>query len=138
MRKEFPYPLKTQPITIYGRKDCIYCRKLKSFITEFYNDKRYAVYYDIQNIIDKKYAKDINDFRKKMEIFIGDYKMVPLVFIHGIFIGGYSKFCELMFSLASNDYKNTLANMLLVNNDIKIIKQQKELMNKLKKKNKCT
>lgn len=133
---EFPYPSKTLLFTVYGREGCPYCEKMKEFLKKFYgNDlKNNAIYHDIFDIIESKQAKDISDFRKKMKIFIGDYALVPMVFIQGKFIGGYDKFCNLMFQFVSENKANKLAKNLLVNDELKKYFNKKRISNQL---NKC-
>ncbi len=94
--KEFPYPSKDELVVAYGRKGCPYCEKIKAFIDKFKNiDRRFKfIYHDIFDIIDSGMAKDVNDFKKKMRIFIGEYSMVPIIFIESDFIGGYTSFCD--------------------------------------------
>ena len=111
INRDFPYPLKTNKLTIYGRKGCPYCAKMKD-ISE---NVRGSVYHDIDELINKGFAKSFADFKLKMKPFINNYDMVPMVFIEGGFIGGHDNFIE-KFSILNNKKKNTLS---ITSNDIK-------------------
>jgi len=130
--RRFPFPLSTNSVTVYGRSTCPYCQKMKEIVDNINKSREKiniykkqfkdpskltinkAKYYDIEELIKNNYAKDYNDFRSKLEIFIGDYPTVPLVFIDGIFIGGYDDFVDISKEkarfvkkeLLKNEYKN--------------------------------
>jgi len=116
--RNFPYPLKTDKLTIYGIKGCPYCAKMKD-ISE---NVRGSVYHDIDELINKEFAKSLSDFKKIMKPFINKYDMVPMVFIDGQFIGGHDNFVKI-FSKINNKKKNTLS---ITSNDIK--KEETELL----------
>lgn len=136
--KEFPYPSKDELIVAYGRKGCPYCEKLKLFFKKISGLKNYKIiYHDIFEIIDSGKAKDISDFKKKMRLFIDDYSMVPIVFIEGKFIGGYTNFCDFLHSLVQEHRSKRgvkelreLIDEMLINDNINLIKKKLE-------KNKC-
>lgn len=111
MNRNFPYPLKTDKLTIYGIEGCPYCAKMK----DISQNVRGAVYHDIDQLIKKGFIKTFNDFKRKMKLFINNYDMVPIVFMQDEFIGGYSEFVKI-YSIINNKKKNTL---LIISNEIK-------------------
>ena len=126
--RNFPYPLKTNKLTIYGIKGCPYSAKMKDIA----ENVRGAVYHDIDELINKGFIKTFNEFKRKMKPFINNYDMVPIIFIEDEFIRGYSDFVKL-YSKINNKKKNTL---LIVSNEIK--KEENELirlLDSLSKKN---
>ena len=122
--RNFPYPLKTNKLTVYGRKGCPYCAKMKDIAENI----RGSVYHDIDELINKGFAKSFADFKRKMNPFINNYDMVPMVFIGDNFIRGYDDFMKgakniNMNNKLRNNKKNSLS---VVSNDIK--KEEKELL----------
>ena len=116
--RNFPYPLKTNNLTVYGRKGCPYCAKMKDIAENI----RGSIYHDIDELINKGLSKSFDDFKRKMKPFINNYDMVPMVFMGDNFIGGHDNFIE-KFSILNNKKKNTLS---ITSNDIK--KEEKELL----------
>ena len=113
INSNFPYPLKTDNLTVYGIKRCPYCAKMKDIA----ENVRGSVYHDIDELINKGFAKSFDDFKRKMKPFINNYDMVPMVFIRGEFIGGYDNFVKGMKNHDKNkNKKNTLS---VISNDIK-------------------
>ena len=112
MNRDFPYPLKTNNLTIYGRKGCPYCAKMKDIA----ENVRGSVYHDIDELINKSFAKSFDDFKRKMKPFINNYDMVPMVFIRGDFIRGYDDFMKGIKNHVKNNKKNTVS---VISNDIK-------------------
>ena len=120
MNRNFPYPLKTNNLTIYGIKGCPYCAKMKDIA----ENVKGSVYYDIDELINKGLAKSFDDFKIKMKPFINNYDMVPMVFIRGDFIGGHDNFIK---GIITNNLKNNKKKSLsVISNDIK--KEEKELL----------
>lgn len=117
MNRNFPYPLKTDKLTIYGIKGCPYCEKMKD-ISE---NVRGSVYHDIDELINKGFAKSFADFKRIMKPFINKYDMVPMVFMGDQFIGGHDNFVKIFSKI--NKKKNTLS---ITSNDIK--KEETELL----------
>jgi glutaredoxin len=122
--RNFPYPLKTNKLTVYGRKGCPYCAKMKDIAENI----RGSVYHDIDELINKGLAKSFDDFKRKMKPFINNYDMVPMVFIEDKFIGGHDEFVKGIKNQGiKNHVKNNKKNSLsVVSNDIK--KEEKELL----------
>ncbi len=118
MNRNFPYPLKTDKLTIYGIKGCPYCAKMKD-ISE---NVQGSVYHDIDELINKGFAKSFADFKRIMKPFINNYDMVPMVFMGDQFIGGHDNFVKI-FSKINNKKKNKLS---ITSNDIK--KEETELL----------
>jgi glutaredoxin len=123
INRDFPYPLKTNKLTIYGIKGCPYCAKMKDIA----ENVRGSVYHDIDELIKKGFAKSFADFKVIMKPFINNYDMVPMVFIGDNFIGGHDDFMRgaktiNMNNKLRNNKKNTLS---VISNDIK--KEEKEL-----------
>ena len=116
--RNFPYPLKTNNLTVYGIKGCPYCAKMKDIAENI----RGSVYHDIDELINKGFAKSFDDFKRKMNPFINNYDMVPMVFIRGEFIGGHDEFVKGIKN-HKNNKKNTVS---VISNDIK--KEEKELL----------
>ena len=112
INRDFPYPLKTNKLTIYGRKGCPYCAKMKDIA----ENVRGSVYHDIDELINKGFAKSFVDFKMKMKPFINNYDMVPMVFIEGGFIGGHDNFVKGIKNHDKNNKKNTLS---ITSTDIK-------------------
>lgn len=112
--RNFPYPLKTNKLTVYGIKGCPYCAKMKD-ISENVQE---SVYHDIDELINKGLAKSFDDFKRKMKPFINNYDMVPMVFIRGEFIGGHDDFVKGITNnlKKNNKKKNSLS---VISNDIK-------------------
>ena len=128
--RNFPYPLKTNKLTVYGRKGCPYCAKMKDIA----ENVRGSLYHDIDELINKGFAKSFADFKRKMNPFINNYDMVPMVFIEDKFIGGHDNFVKVFAdnfankgikikNLIKNNKKNSLS---VVSNDIK--KEEQELL----------
>ena len=116
--RNFPYPLKTNKLTIYGIKGCPYCAKMKDIAINI----RGSIYHDIDELINKGLAKSFDEFKLKMKPFINNYDMVPMVFIRGEFIGGYDDFMK-----GIKNHKNNKKNSIsVISNDIK--KEEKELL----------
>ena len=118
INSNFPYPLKTNNLTVYGIKRCPYCAKMKDIA----ENVRGSVYHDIDELINKGFAKSFDDFKRKMKPFINNYDMVPMVFIRGVFIKGYDDFMKEAKNIKNNK-KNSLS---VISNDIK--KEEKELL----------
>lgn len=126
--RNFPYPLKTNKLTVYGIKGCPYCAKMKDIAENI----RGSVYHDIDELIKKGFAKSFADFKRKMNPFVNNYDMVPMVFIGDKFIGGHDNFVKgFTDSFSNKDIKNYVKNnkknsLSVVSNDIK--KEEKELL----------
>lgn len=118
--RNFPYPLKTNKLTVYGIKGCPYCAKMKDIAENI----RGSVYHDIDELIKKGFAKSFVDFKRKMNPFINNYDMVPMVFIGDKFIGGHDEFVKGISNYVKNNKKNN--SLSVVSNDIK--KEEKELL----------
>ena len=115
--RNFPYPLKTNKLTVYGIKGCPYCAKMKDIAENI----RGSVYHDIDELINKGLAKSFDDFKRKMNPFINNYDMVPMVFIEDKFIGGHDDFLKIFSK--ENKNKNKLS---VVSNNIK--NEEKKLL----------
>jgi glutaredoxin len=121
--RNFPYPLKTNKLTVYGIKGCPYCAKMKDIAENI----RGSVYHDIDELINKGLAKSFADFKRKMNPFINNYDMVPMVFIGDNFIGGHDDFMKGAKTINMNKLRNNKKNALsVISNDIK--KEEKELL----------
>jgi len=121
--RNFPYPLKTNNLTIYGIKGCPYCDKMKDIAVNIQG----SIYHDIDELINKGFSKSFEDFKMKMKPFINNYDMVPMVFIRGEFIGGYDNFIESIKNHVKNYVKNNKKNKLsVISNDIK--KEENKLL----------
>lgn len=121
--RNFPYPLKTNKLTVYGIKGCPYCAKMKDIAENI----RGSVYHDIDELINKGLAKSFADFKSKMNPFINNYDMVPMVFIGDNFIGGHDDFIRGAKTINMNKLRNNKKNALsVISNDIK--KEEKELL----------
>lgn len=110
--RNFPYPLKTNKLTVYGRKGCPYCAKMKDIAENI----RGSVYHDIDELINKGFAKSFADFKRIMKPFINNYDMVPIVFMGDNFIGGHDNFVKDIKNHIKNNKKNSLS---VISNDIK-------------------
>ena len=117
--RNFPYPLKTDNLTVYGIKGCPYCAKMKDIA----ENVRGSVYHDIDELINKGFVKSFADFKRIMKPFINNYDMVPMVFIEGGFIGGHDNFIKGIKKRIKNNNKNTLS---ITSNSIK--KEETELL----------
>jgi glutaredoxin len=117
--RDFPYPLKTNNLTIYGIKGCPYCDKMKDIAVNIQG----SIYHDIDELISKGLAKSFEDFRMKMKPFINNYDMVPMVFIRGEFIGGHDNFIKGIKNYVKNNKKNSVS---VISNDIK--KEENKLL----------
>jgi glutaredoxin len=122
--RNFPYPLKTNKLTVYGIKGCPYCAKMKDIALNI----RGSIYHDIDELINNGLAKSFDDFKLKIKPFINNYDMVPMVFVYGDFIGGHDNFIKAIKNEAINKYvRNNKKNALsVISNDIK--KEEKELL----------
>ena len=100
----FPYPPQIIPnnistiYTIYGKKNCDYCDKIKEFLLNKYKktNKNIVRYFDIDKLIQKKIIKNYREFKEKMKPFIYNHNTVPIIFINDEFIGGYDSFMEVI------------------------------------------
>lgn len=119
--RNFPYPLTTDKLTIYGIKGCPYCAKMKD-ISE---NVRGSVYHDIDELINKGFAKSFANFKRIMKPFINKYDMVPMVFTGDKFIGGHDDFVKGFTNhLNKNNKKKNI--LSVISNDIK--KEETELL----------
>ena len=130
----FPYPPQIIPnnistiYTIYGKKDCVLCNKIKEFFENKFKKTRKIImrYYDIDELIQKKIIKNYREFQEKMKPFIHNHKTVPIIFVNDQFIGGYDDFMEI--------YKKvnpTNINSLKTNDDKEIDKIIQRILKKL-------
>jgi glutaredoxin len=107
----FPYPPQIIPAnistiyTIYGKKDCEYCDKIKDFFaTKFVKTRKVVVrYYDIDELIKSKIIKNYREFQENMKPFIHNHKTVPIIFANDLFVGGYDSFMELYKKINPNN-----------------------------------
>jgi len=131
--RRFPYPTKSKRLTVFGIPTCPYCQKMKEIVENFNKGpKKYAIYYNIDDLIKDKKTDDYNDFFKKMRPFIGDYNLVPLVFLQGIFIGGYSDYIKGLEDSLRKQKESERLKMLL--SEIKMKDDDKNIENQLEKK----
>jgi len=133
--KEFPYP-KPDKITVYGRKGCPYCEKIKNLLKIIYADnyKKKIDYIDIFELIEKKQVKDITDFKKKMNPITGDWNTVPMIFDESKFVGGYDDYIKLIINLLEELFDKENINYKEIK---KYFKDYKEICNFInQKKNK--
>jgi glutaredoxin len=76
-------PPSSKGYTIYTKSDCIFCTRVKELLQ-----------YDSPTIIscDSFLKDDKDEFLKKMLIYtVSSYKLFPMVFFNGDFIGGFSE-----------------------------------------------
>lgn len=107
----FPYPPQIIPAnistiyTIYGKKDCEYCDKIKDFFaTKFIKTRKVVVrYYDIDELIKSKIVKNYREFQENMKPFIHNHSTVPIIFMNDQFIGGHDSFMELYKKINPNN-----------------------------------
>ena len=107
----FPYPPQIIPAnistiyTIYGKKDCEYCDKIKDFFaTKFVKTRKVVVrYYDIDELIKSKIVKNYREFQENMKPFIHNHSTVPIIFMNDQFIGGHDSFMELYKKINPNN-----------------------------------
>ena len=107
----FPYPPQIIPsnistiYTIYGKKDCEYCDKIKDFFaTKFVKTRKVVVrYYDIDELIKSKIVKNYREFQENMKPFIHNHSTVPIIFMNDQFIGGHDSFMELYKKINPNN-----------------------------------
>ena len=98
----FPYPPQITPnnitsiYTIYGKKNCEYCYKIKDFFENKFKKTRKIIirYYDIDELIKDKIIKNYTEFHEKMKPFIYNHLTVPIIFVNSNFIGGHDDFME--------------------------------------------
>ena len=130
----FPYPPQIIPsnistiYTIYGKKNCDYCDKIKEFfINKFVKTRKVIVqYFDIDKLIQKKIIKNYREFQEKMSPFIYNHKTVPIIFINDEFIGGYDSFIGHIKKI-----NPTIINHLKTSKDKEIDKIVHEILKKL-------
>jgi glutaredoxin len=116
----FPYPPQIIPnniisiYTIYGKKDCEYCYKIKEFLENKFKKTRKIIirYYDIDELIKDKIIKNYREFQEKMKPFIYDHITVPIIFVNDKFVGGYDNFMEFYKKI-----KTSNVNQLKINKD---------------------
>jgi len=125
--QNFPYPLKTNKLTVYGIKGCPYCAKMKDIAENI----RGSVYHDIDELINKGLAKSFDDFKRKMNPFINKYDMVPMVFIEDKFIGGHDDFLKIFSKENKNKNKLSVVSNNIKNEEKKLLR----LLDGLSKKN---
>ena len=125
--RNFPYPLKTNKLTVYGIKGCPYCAKMKDIAENI----RGSVYHDIDELINKGLAKSFDDFKRKMNPFINKYDMVPMVFIEDKFIGGHDDFLKIFSKENKNKNKLSVVSNNIKNEEKKLLR----LLDGLSKKN---
>jgi glutaredoxin len=136
----FPYPPQIIPnnitsiYTIYGKKDCEYCDKIKEFFANKIKKTRKIIirYYDIDELIQKKIIKNYLEFHEKMIPFIYNHITVPIIFVNSQFIGGYDDFMEIFIKLEANKKKNSsIVNSLKMNKEKDIDKIIQRILKKL-------
>lgn len=124
----FPYPTQIIPnnissiYTIYGKKDCENCQKLKEFLENKLKSRKVIIkYHDIDELIQKKIIKNYREFHEKMLPFIHNHKTVPILFLNGEFIGGYNDFLDVFKKLEENKkIKSSNINQLKTNEEKEI------------------
>ena len=77
-KKECPLPPK-KGIIIYGASYCVYCTKAREYLDK--KKKKYT-YVDINKV---------KNYRKNIFPLTDNYEYIPVIFINGKFIGGYSE-----------------------------------------------
>lgn len=86
--KYFSTIISSNPIVIFGSSQCIFCERALSLVK-----MRKHFYVDIV-----KYAHDndmtVNDIMTILSKKTDNYKYIPIVFIKGKFIGGYTELKE--------------------------------------------
>ena len=73
-----PAPLASG-VTIYGRTGCPYCDKAKVLVKKH---KMKHIYVDNEAVM---------GYETLIRPLIGDYNFVPVVFVNGVFVGGYTE-----------------------------------------------
>lgn len=76
-------PPSSNGYTVYTKSDCVFCTRVKELLQ-----------YDSPTIFlcDSLLERDRNEFLKQMNTYTGsDYKLFPMVFFNGSFIGGFSE-----------------------------------------------
>jgi glutaredoxin len=136
----FPYPSQIIPnniisiYTIYGKKDCASCNKIKEFLENKFKKTRKIIirYYDIDELIKNKVIKNYREFQEKMMPFIHSYKTVPIIFVNDQFVGGYDDFMEIFIKFEANKKINSsVVNSLKMNKDKEIDKIIQRIIKKL-------
>ena len=81
----FPEPKKENGYTIYTKKACTYCRKIKELLVD---ETPAPVYISVDDILQNQKE----DFLAFIDIKTGvPYRTFPMVFYKGSFIGGYTE-----------------------------------------------
>ena len=135
----FPYPSIiitnniTSIYTIYGKKDCMNCMKIKEFLENNFKSRKVIIkYYDIDELIQNKIVKNYLDFHEKMLPFIHNHKTIPIIFLNGQFIGGYDDFMNYFKKFETNKkIKSSDVNQLKTNKDKEIDKLIQKILKKL-------
>ena len=130
----FPYPPQIIPnnistiYTIYGKKNCDYCDKIKEFLLNKYKktNKNIVRYFDIDKLIQKKIIKNYREFKERMKPFIYNHNTVPIIFINDEFIGGYDSFMGVIKNI-----NPTIINRLKTSKDKEIDKIIHGILKKL-------
>jgi len=91
--KRFPYPRSNMNIVIYGKKKCYFCKAAKNLLDKV--GLSYT-YYDINDLVKKKILKKPGDIIDILGNKTNNYKTVPMIFIYGDFLGGFTQLHELI------------------------------------------
>lgn len=81
-----PLPDKEVEFTIYGAPNCDYCTKSKRVLDTA--DQQY-LYHNIDEFGQSR--KETFDFFKREGLIPETVKTIPLIFVYGKFIGGYTE-----------------------------------------------
>ena len=100
MSMNIPRPA-SDSYTIYSKSGCLNCTKAKELLQ---NDRVPPLYVDCDEFL----LENKQEFLNQMKTFIGyEYKIFPMIFKNGLFIGGYAKtqeFYEQSKIVANGDF----------------------------------
>jgi len=95
-----PHPA-SDSYTIYSKSGCLNCTKAKVLLE---NERVPPLYVDCDEFL----LENKQEFLNQMKVLIGyEYKLFPMIFKNGIFIGGYAKtqdFYEQSKIVANGDF----------------------------------
>lgn len=86
-------PKMNMNIVIYGKNNCPYCVAAKKLLKEIGLKFHY---YGIEKLVKEKVLKKPEDIIEKLSDKTGGYQYVPMVFIYGEFLGGFTELQEVL------------------------------------------
>jgi len=90
---KFPSPKMNMNIVIYGKKNCPYCIAAQKLLKDV--GLKYH-YYGIEKLVKEKILNKPEDIIEKLRNKTNGYQYVPMIFIYGEFLGGFTELQDVL------------------------------------------